>query len=68
MMSLASGYLYRCNRTAAVVLAALAAGKTLDEAAQELAAQFQAPLELAETDAAALVADLCGRSLLRTAA
>jgi hypothetical protein len=67
MMSLASGYLYRCNRTAAVVLASLAAGKTLEEAAHELAATFQAPLERATTDAATLVADLCQRDLLRAA-
>lgn len=68
MMSLATGYLYRCNRTASVVLSALAEGKSVDEAAQELTKRFNAPAEQARGDAAELVADLEGRRLLRAVA
>ena len=68
MMSLGTGYLYRCNRTASVVLSALAAGKSIDEAAQKLATEFNAPMGQARGDAAELVADLQGRHLLRAVA
>ncbi len=40
MMSLASGFLYRCNRTACVVLEAISNGQSLDEAEGELCRQF----------------------------
>ena len=68
MLSLSSGYLYRCNRTASVVLSALAAGKSLQEAAEELAAAFEVPSQRAASDAAALVDDLRHRQLIRQAA
>ena len=40
MMSLSSGYLYRCNRTACFVLAAISEGKSVDEASNELSQIF----------------------------
>src|SRR6186997_723015 len=40
MMSLSSGFLYRCNRTACFVLAAISEGKSVDEASAELSQKF----------------------------
>ncbi len=68
MMSLSSGYLYRCNRTASVVLAAIAAGKTLDEATAALSQQFGVAEEQVQRDVDALVKTLSERKLLCVAA
>ena len=64
MMSLASGYLYRCNRTASLVLAALAAGQTVEEAAADLSRHYGIPVERAQHDVAKLIEDLSQRKLI----
>ncbi len=68
MMSLTSGYLYRCNRTACVVLECISNGQSLDEAGQELCRQFGVDAERARRDVEALVANLCQRKLVSVAA
>jgi len=68
MMSLASGYLYRCNRTASVVLAAIAEGKSVEDATDQLAKTFGVDAERAVQDVQALVARLCEKKLLCAAA
>jgi hypothetical protein len=68
MMSLSNGYLYRCNRTACVVLAAIGAGKSIDEAVAELSEKFGVDAALVRRDVDALVATLCERKLLCEAA
>ena len=68
MMSLSSGFLYRCNRTACVVLEAISNGHSLQEAGDALCRQFGVDAELAARDARALVADLCQRKLMCEAA
>ena len=68
MMSLANGYLYRCNRTACVVLAAIGAGKGVDEAVAELSEKFSVDAAIVRRDVETLVATLCERKLLCEAA
>jgi hypothetical protein len=68
MMSLSSGYLYRCNRTASVVLAAIAAGKSLDDAATALCQKFGVDADRVRQDVEALVETLRQRKLLCVAA
>ena len=68
MMSLASGYLYRCNRTASVVLAAIAEGRSLEEAVQELSRQYDVHPERIRGDVDALLATLQQRKLICAAA
>lgn len=67
MMSLASGYLYRCNPAACTVLAAIADGQSLAEAAHRLCNQFGIDSQLAQRDTLALVDSLSQRQLLCTA-
>ena len=68
MMSLSSGYLYRCNSTATAVLAAIAAGKSDLEAAKELVELFDIDIEQAKYDVEFLLEDLCERRLVCKAA
>jgi hypothetical protein len=68
MMSLASGYLYRCNRTATVVLAAISAGKPIEDAVTELSQRFGIHTERVRTDVETLVEGLRKRKLLCEAA
>lgn len=68
MMSLSSGYLYRCNRTASVVLAAIAAGKSIDDAATTLCQQFGVDADRVRQDVETLVETLRKRKLLCVAA
>ena len=68
MMSLANGYLYRCNRTASVVLAAISAGKPLEDAVAELSQRFGVHAERVRADVNALVDGLRKRKLLCVAA
>ncbi len=68
MMSLSSGFLYRCNRTACVVLEAIANGQTLDEAGDALCREFGVDAERAKRDVEALVDNLCRRRLVSVAA
>jgi Coenzyme PQQ synthesis protein D (PqqD) len=68
MMSLASGFLYRCNRTACVVLEAISNGHSLDEAGEELCRQFGVDAERARRDVEALIENLRQRRLVSVAA
>jgi hypothetical protein len=68
MMSLSSGYLYRCNRTACFVLAAISEGKSVDEATNELSQIFGVESSRVREDVDALITNLCERKLLRAAA
>ena len=68
MMSLSSGYLYRCNKTASVVLAAISAGKSLNDAMAELSEQFGVDHDRVKQDVDKLVETLRERKLLCTAA
>lgn len=68
MMSLSTGYLYRCNRTASVVLAAISAGKPIEDAVAELSQRFGVHAERVRADVNALIDGLRKRKLLSTAA
>lgn len=68
MMSLVSGYLYRCNPTASVLLAAISSGKSLEEAVIELASEFEIDLDTARSDAETLIQSLKDRDLVCEAA
>ena len=68
MMSLSSGYLYRCNRTASVVLAAISAGKSVDDAVAELSAKFSVEADVVRRDVWTLIDTLRQRKLLCDAA
>ena len=68
MMSLSTGYLYRCNKTASVVLAAISAGKSVDEAVADLADQFGIDHDRVKQDVDKLVETLWERKLLCAAA
>ena len=68
MMSLSTGYLYRCNRTASVVLAAISEGKSLDDATETLCQQFGVGADRVRQDVETLVATLRQRQLLCEAA
>jgi hypothetical protein len=68
MMSLTSGYLYRCNRTASVVLAAISAGKPIEDAVATLSERFGVDAQQVRRDVDALVASLEQRKLLCAAA
>lgn len=68
MMSLSTGYLYRCNRTASVVLAAISEGKSIDDAVNSLSAQFGVHAERVRRDVDLLIASLRERKLLAAAA
>jgi hypothetical protein len=60
--------LYRCNRTATVVLSAIAAGKPLDEAVAALCEKFGVDGQVVRRDVDALVATLRARKLVCDAA
>jgi hypothetical protein len=64
MMSLATGYLYRCNRTASVVLAAIAAGDSLDDAVQSLSQHYGVDMQRIRDDVEKLIASLSDRKLI----
>ncbi len=64
MMSLSSGYLYRCNGTATVVLSAIASGCSVAEATQKLAEEFSISIEHAHCDVDALIQSLEERNLV----
>jgi hypothetical protein len=64
MMSLSSGFLYRCNASATVVLTAIASGCSVAEATQKLAEEFSISLEQAHRDVDTMVQSLQERNLL----
>jgi hypothetical protein len=68
MMSLSSGFLYRCNRTACVVLEAISRGQTPEQASDELCRQFGVDADRARRDVEVLLASLCQRRLVSVAA
>jgi hypothetical protein len=64
VLSLASGYLYTCNETAAAFLAAVDGQRTLDEMTQLLREQFDVPVETLRADLSALAEEMCREKLL----
>jgi hypothetical protein len=69
MLSLQSGYLYRCNPAAIQLLDRLRAGASLSELQYALSDEFDVPAEQAREDAWSFVEQLLAESLAhRTAA
>lgn len=63
MLSLQSGYLYRCNPTALQLLARLRGGATMAELQSSLTADFELSEGQARSDAQRFVADLLAENL-----
>ena len=68
ILSLASGYLYRCNHTAVAILALLPTCPALDELVEEFASRFGLDPERARADVVPLVEQLVDERLVEKAA
>ncbi len=64
MLSVSTGFIYRCNRTATIALSELIAGKSKPEAARAVMEEFDVDAEQAERDIDTLLEDLSNRELL----
>jgi hypothetical protein len=68
LLSLESGYLYRCNPTAALFLSAVASGKTSAEIAEEFRRRYDVGPEELRADLAGLADMLSREGLIAPAA
>lgn len=66
VLNLTTGKYHGLNPVAGRMLAVLEEGKTVQDAARQLAAEYDQPLEAVEEDVCGLCADLLERGLIET--
>ncbi len=67
LLSMGSGYLYRCNPTAIAVFASLEARPTLGELVEQLAARWRQPAERMREDLTAFLHELIEEKIVEAA-
>lgn len=68
LLSMDSGYLYRCNHTALAALEAIAGGATFGELVDRFAVRYGLPTERVRDDLSHLVGNLLDEKLIEKAA